>query len=257
MQLSQRNMVLVISLVLISIILMVLFSFGHVTAQDATATSVPLVIPTLTPTTEVLLTPTITNTPTAMAPSLARVEAIDKDTGANIRSAPNLNAEILGTIFPDKFYYVIGRWELWLQIQFDKSPTGLAWVYTGVVNVSGMELEAIPLIDVSAVPSPNLATGAAQQTAQYLTATPGAPQTATALQASATGVFGPTNSVVVANPNSNVPLPTFTFPAVIVEATLRPKNITTTAQGGIPPIVPIIVLGGIGLFGLLIAALRR
>src|SRR4051812_15887734 len=100
MRLSRRNSILIISLVLLCIALMPLFSFGHVTAQDATATSVPLVIPTLTPTTEILLTPTITNTPTAMAPSLARVEAIDKDTGANVRSAPNLNAEKLGTIVP-------------------------------------------------------------------------------------------------------------------------------------------------------------
>jgi hypothetical protein len=256
MRLSQRNTILILGLILISITLMLL-NFGRITAQDATATAVPLVIPTLTPTTEILLTPTITDTPTALAPSLARVEAIDKDTGANVRSAPSLNAEKLGTIFPGKFYYVIGRWEEWLQIQFDKSPTGLAWVYRGVVNVSGLEPEAIPVIDVSAVPSPNVATGAAQQTALFLTETPGAPQTATALQSSATGVFEPTSNIAVSNPNNKLPLPTFTFPSVIVEATLRPKNITTTTQGGIPPIVPIIVLGGIGLFGLFISALRR
>src|SRR5688572_22277287 len=206
MRLFHRNILPLLLLTLLPLLAMLLFTVGYATAQSATATSVPLVIPTLTPTTEIILTPTITYTPTAMAPSLARVEAIDVEIGANVRSAPDLNAEKLGTIFPGKFYYVIGRWEEWLQIQFDKSSTGLAWVYRGVVNVSGLELELIPLIDVNAVPTPNLATGAAQQTAMYLTETPGAPQTATALQASSTGVFAPTGSTAVANLNSNQPL---------------------------------------------------
>jgi hypothetical protein len=228
--------------------------FGRAVAQGPVATPLPINIPTLTPTP----VPQITNTP-SRTPTLAqiRVEARSKDTGANLRASPSTDAEKLGTIYPGQFLVVTGRWARWIQVQYDKSPTGLAWVYEEVVNITGGDPNTIPTIQPGAVPSPNVATGAAQQTAAFLTATPGAPQTATVIQLSATGVF---TRVAIDGTEARTragPLPTFTYPSSLIEATLPARVSTTANQGGIPPVVPIIALGIVGLAGLLISGLRR
>ncbi|HLY27022.1 MAG TPA: SH3 domain-containing protein [Aggregatilineales bacterium] len=229
-----------------------------VEAQNPTATPVQIIIPTLTATPEPQVTTTPSRTPTQALPGLARVEAISKETGANLRAAPSTDAEKLGTIYPGQFYGVIGRYEKWLEIQYDKSPTGLAWVYQDIVNVTGLDPNAIPTVAPNIVPSPNVSTSVAQQTAAVITLTPGGPEAATAAQASATGVFTRLpGSNVTDEPTLSGPLPTFTFPAGYVEATLPVRTSLSTSQTGIPPIVPIIALGGVGLFGLFISALRR
>jgi hypothetical protein len=234
-----------------------LAGFEQATAQNPANTPLPIIIPTrtATPIPEVTLTPS--RTPTNMAASQGRVEAKDSTVGANIRAAPSVSSERLGTILPGQFYAIVQRWEKWIQIQYDRSPSGLGWVYEDIVNITGIDPAAIPTAAPGGIPSPNVATAAAQQTANYLTATPGAPETATALQGSATGIFTRVSGEATAGPSNAEPLPTFTYPPTMVEATLRPRGSTTTAQGGVPPVVPIIVLGGLGLFGLLISALRR
>ncbi len=231
--------------------------FESVTAQSPIGTPLPIIIPTLTATIVKLNTPTPTYTPTAEGSGTGRVEAKDKTVGANVRASPDVNSEKLGTILPGQFYAIVARYNKWLQIQYDKSPNGLGWVYEDIVNVTGINPAAIPTAQPGGVPSPNVATAAAQQTANYLTATPGAPETATALQASATGVFTRVASDSTLGPTRSGPLPTFTFPPTFVEATLPQRAAASSAQAGLPPIVPIIVLGGLGLFGLLISALRR
>jgi len=106
------------------------------------------------------------------------------------------------------------------------------------------------------VPSPNVATGAAQATLNVLTTTPGAPNRDRApgfcngRVHTHSGQYRRTNAL-------SGPQPTFTFPAAFVEATLPPRAAATSSQGGVPPIVPIIALAGVGLFGLLVSALRR
>ncbi|PJF36331.1 MAG: hypothetical protein CUN49_06020 [Candidatus Thermofonsia Clade 1 bacterium] len=220
-------------------------------AQSA-PTPVPLFIPTVTPRLEVVETATPTRTPTVNM-GLIRVEARLE---ANIRTAPSLDAQILAKALPGQFYAARGRYGEWIQIQFERAPTGLAWVYREVVNLTGGNFESLPPIDLDAVPTPNLQTAAAQQTAEYLTATPGAPQTATALQAQATGVF----TLAAAVPEQlpvGAPLPTFTYPPPYAEATLPARPSATINSGGIPPIMPILALGALGLGGLLISSLRR
>jgi hypothetical protein len=204
-----------------------------------------------------LVTLTPSKTPTVAGPGLARVEAKSAETGANLRAAPSTESEILGNIKPGQFFGVIGRSNKWLQIQYDRAPNGRAWVYEDIVNITGLDPAQIPLIDETGIPSPNVVTGAAQETANFLTQTPGAPQTATVLQSSATGIFTPIGGAIVDGPTSSVPLPTFTFPPPVVEATLPSPASANASQGGVPPIVPIIALGGLGLFGLFISGLRR
>ncbi len=252
---SIRRNLLIAAMIILPMLLMTL-GWHDVIAQNATATGVLIVVPTLTATDVKKVTPTPSLTATDAAPGLARIEAKSKDTGANLRAAPSTESEKLGTIFPGQFYGVIGRFGKWLEIQYDKSPTGLAWVYEDIVNVTGLDPAAIATLSPNTVPSPNVATGAAQATLNVLTTTPGGPETATALQASATGVFTRTAGGTD-EPTLSGPQPTFTFPAAFVEATLPPRAAASNSQGGVPPIVPIIALAGVGLFGLLVSALRR
>lgn len=253
-RLPRRLRLSVLLLVWAVLTLIGFISLGRVMAQGPAPTPLPISIPSLTPTPVPQITSTPSRTPTI---AQVRVEALSKDTGANLRASPSTDAEKLGTIYPGQFFVVTGRWLRWIQIQYDKSPTGLAWVYEEVVHITGGDPNLIPTIQPNAVPSPNVATGAAQQTASFLTATPGAPQTATVLQSSATGVFTrvAVNGTEVRTHSG--PLPTFTFPASLIEATLPPRVSTTANQGGVPPIVPIIALGIVGLAGLLISGLRR
>src|SRR5450432_1140805 len=232
-----RGNLLIATAIFLSLLVMAVGWQGAI-AQDATA--VPIVVPTLTATDIKKVTPTVSLTPSEAAPGLARVEAQSKDTGANLRAAPSTDSEKLGTIYPGQFYGVIGRYGKWLEIQYDKSPTGLAWVYEDIVNVTGLDPAAITTLSPNTVPSPNVATGAAQATLSILTLTPGGPETATALQASATGVFTRAPGQGTDEPTLAGPQPTYTFPAAFVEATLPPRVAANAGQSSIPPIVPII-----------------
>ena len=223
----------------------------------AEGTPLPIVIPTRTATVVVQITITPSRTSTSGGPGQGRVEAKDKTTGANLRASPDISAEKLGTILPGQFYAIVARYNKWIQIEYDKSPNGLAWVYEDIVNITGIIPAAIPTVVQGALPSPNVATAAAKETANFLTQTPGAPESATALQGSATGVFTRVASDATDGPERVGTLPTFTFPPPMAEATLPARGAATTTQSGVPPIVPIMVLAGVGLFGLLIAALRR
>jgi hypothetical protein len=196
-----------------------------------------------------VFTPTPSRTPTQDF-SLIRVEA---PVQGNVRSAPSLDAQILGVIKPGQFFAVTGRYAKWLRIQYQQAPNGIGWVYEDVVKMTGGDPASIPLIDAGAVPSPNVQTAGAQQTANYLTATPGAPETATVMQASATGVF--TRAADDAR-QPGVPLPTFTYPPPFVEATL-PSRSAAVSRSGLPPVVPIIGLAILGMAGLFISSLRR
>ncbi len=249
--------VVTVAFAMFATIWVTLAGIEQATAQNPAGTPLPIVIPTLTATPIKAMTPTPSRTPTNMAASQGRVEAKDKTVGANVRASPNTSSEKLGTIVAGQFYAIVQRYENWIQIQYDKSPSGLGWVYKDIVNVTGIDFAAIPTVPPEGIPSPNVATAAAQQTANYLTATPGAPETATALQGSATGIFTRVSGDVTAGPTRSEPLPTFTFPPPMVEATLPARGSVAASQSGVPPIVPIMVLAGLGLFGLLISALRR
>jgi hypothetical protein len=105
------------------------------------------------------------------------------------------------------------------------------------------------------VPTSNPAIDGITLTADFLTRTPGAPDTATALMGSATGIFTPGDTT--ATPGPQTPLPTFTDPPPLIEATLPALGSGITTETGVPPIVPIIGLALLGLGGLLISSLRR
>src|SRR5262249_40264488 len=179
------------------IVLGLALTYRRMAAQAPTATAVPVVMPTFTPTMIKQVQTTPTRTPTPVQVGLARVQARSQETGANVRALGTTDSTILGKIFRGQFYAVVGRHDKWLLIQYDKSPTALGWVYEDVVDVTGMDSALIPTVDPTE-PPPRAATQAATEGA-----TP---------QASKSG-----------------PLPPSPFPADYVEATLPPHHSATAS----------------------------
>lgn len=242
---------------------------GQELAQVAPSpTPVRVNIPTQTPLPTEGSAPTLvpaTFTPTDQGPAQLEVRS---DAGAvNVRSDASTDSDILGQIRRGDRYTVTGRYFRWLQFRFDPSPSGLGWVYDELVEIIGDET-AIP--DLSAIPTEDALVLNATQTAQVVELTPGFELTTTAEVRVIEAPSGDT--VGAANPEStgevNV-LPTYTYPPNIVaqaptdgspeEVTLTPDptGINITVAEGVAPIVPILVLGGLGIMGLLIMALRR
>jgi hypothetical protein len=222
---------------------------------QVTETPVPLQFPTSTGT-----PPPPSASPTRTPTSLGRpaVEAISAETGTNVRAEPDINASIIGKIYPGTQYGIIGQRFEWYLIEFPDSPSGTGWVNQTVVNVSGdvttiqeLALEDIPTIDPAFL--------VAQQTAAVITQTPGAQATLTAQsQVTPTGVFTP-NPSAVATLVPGAPLPTFTYPPFTYTPVIIPEAApaVATSSSGIPPVVPILALAALGVMGLLIALLRR
>jgi len=218
----------------------------------------------ITPTPVQLQFPTATETPGPPTASPTRtptsagrpyVEALADNT--NVRAGPDINENRLGQIFPGTTYPILGRRFEWFWIEFPDSPTGTAWVHQSVVRVGG-DVNQIPEIDLADVPTLDPAFVAAQQTAEAITATPGAAATLTAqAQITPTGIFtpGPGDAPTLL---PGQPLPTFTFPPYTVTPIPIPRtNPPPTTNTGVAPIVPILALGALGLMGLLVSLLRR
>jgi len=204
--------------------------------------------------------PTETPTRTPTSGGRAVVEALSDDPPSNVRAGPDINETKLGEIHPGFQYVVVGKRFDWYQIEFPDSPTGRAWVYKHVVTLTGDEA-LIPEIALEEIPTLDPTFIAIQETALFLTATPGAIASLTVeVQLTPTGVFTP-------DPNSSgptlapgAPLPTYTSPPItntpIIIPKASPANTGNTGEG-LPPIVPILALGALGLMGLLVSVLRR
>ena len=226
-----------------------------VSAQDQPTPYQPGNIPTKTETPEPVVTITPSRTATEFV-SRIRVQASDVETGANVRNAPDTeNTTILGKIKRGTYYEAVARFGKWVQIRFLGSPTGIGWVFGELLEFEGGALEDLPEITTDGIPTVNVGTAQVQQTLAYLTATPGALETATAAQAIATGQFSSNGAAGGAVLDGTI-LPTFTNPPPLVEATL-PARAVAQNQGELPPIIPIVSLAVIGLFGLIISGLRR
>lgn len=226
-------------------------------AQENTPIQVQINTATVTPTPTVGLQSTNTPEIRANAQLQARVEAGD----VNIRDQPDIEAsEIIGTIRAGTQYIVTGRYFRWFQIQYEDAPAGVAWVFEELVEVTG-DLTLIP--DLSQLPQATLAPIDVEgtETAQVLLQTPGAILTLTADTRELVGpvAVGDGTSVDPALPRTL--LPTFTYPpgvALLITPTSTIEGQTMVdLTSAPPPIAPILILGGLGVLGLLIGALRR
>lgn len=234
-----------------------LLPVGAAYAQQP-ATPIPVVPPTATPT---LLPPT--NPPTRTPTSQGPASVTPLEGAANVRAQPDINAERLGQIQVGQNYAVLGKYFEWYQIQFPDSPSGIGWVHQSVVQVLG-DPNTIPDLTQSGLPTEDPILASRRQTLEVITITPGGVFTLTAeAQITPTGVF--TLEGGAPNPNApqaqNLILPTFTFPPttptpIDLNTISRPGQ-TDASSGGMPPIVPIAALIGLGSLGLLITGLRR
>jgi hypothetical protein len=249
---------------------------------NVSPTPVQISIPTaISPAPEQLgLTETPTRTPTPMGPVM-----LEAKTEANVRAEPNPDSQRLGAIRAGDLYPVIGRYFRWLEFQYNQSPSGTGWVFDELVTIIGDETA---IIDLTRQDAPTADSDSLGQTATFraLTLTPGGLLTATAdariitIPAPAntdqviTGLLQPPplpGQTVAEPPTPASLLPTFTIPPDLVlvtptaafdtdevsTATPEPSSLPGLPSTDIPPIVPILLLGGLGIIGLLISAIRR
>lgn len=217
------------------------------------------------------ITETATWTPT---PAQAiQIEAIE---GANVRSQPSTESEVLGQIAPGETYNVIRRYYKWIEFQYDVAPTRRGWVFDELVTVIG-NVEAIPAVED--LDDPEVTdTFDATATRLSITQTPGGLLTATAEARAGGDVAGEAVATIdLANRAVDVTgnidlagaLPTYTYPPGVVaiaptrsnpqEFVLEEEQVPSDAGTlplGVPPIVPIAALGGLGLVGLLVSSIR-
>lgn len=229
------------------------------------ATPVAVELPSPLPfvvTPESQATSTQTRTPTPVGPVL--LEAISE---ANVRSEPDPESEQLGTIRTGDLYPIIGRYYRWLQFQYDQTRSG--WVFDELVKITGDE-SLVRDLTVNVTPTADTASVNATETAlavlipsQGTLVLPVFPaQAESQLQVSTPLISG------------EVLLPTFTFPPNVLllptgssgefEGLSTPSEneqadqLEVTLAPNVPPIAPILILGGVGIAGLVISAsLRR
>ncbi len=249
--------------------LAVISSSQSAIAQElVTATAVPANFPTLAPPP---IQGAVTEMPTrtATVPGRAVLEAKADAGDVNVRSQADIGSDIIGTIRTGDQYVILGKYFRWYQFQFDLTPAGRGWVFDELVNIIG-DPSTIPDLSVEALPTDDPAIVGATQTQLALTQTPGGILTATedSRQLALPGTpAAPGGAEDAASSSNAAPLPTFTFPPDLIAATpvdltmitptLVPSFTSIAVSNGVPPIVPIVVLGGFGLLGLFVSSLRR
>lgn len=223
------------------------------TGPTATPAQIQLSTP-ITPT-----VPGLVITPPTLAPTTVAAVVLEAGDTANVRTQPDTAASQLGTIRNGDLYPVIGRYFEWLQFEYPPSPNGTGWVFGQLVSVTG-DLSLVPEVDLAAEPTFDPLAGNATATQNSITQTPGGLLTATAFERFIAGSDG-----------TQVPgqiLPTFTYPpnAALIAPTpdialsqeqQAPQTASAPTNEGIPPILPILLVGGLGLLGLIVSALRR
>ncbi len=234
--------------------------------MQVTATPARINLATATPLPTIqLFTETPTRTPTPIG--LVVLEAI---TEANVRAEADPESERLGTIRAGEIYPVLGRYFRWLQFQYDPSPNGRGWVFDELVTITG-DQSTVRDLAVQDVPTIDPAQLGITQTLEAVTLTPGGILTATANARTIPAPVALENAPIPASgeqAGNTVALPTFTYPPNVArvesgefapaEPTSSPSNtLATEISDGLPPIVPIAVLGGLGLLGLLVSSIRR
>lgn len=247
----RSSLVLTISLVWF----IYLFPIQSLYSQVSTATPAPAILATATPIptiTPVFASPSPENTPF----SGIALEALDR---ANVRSAPDVESEILGEIVRGERYPVIGRFFRWIQFEFRLGP---GWVFEELVIIHG---DSAQLPEINLIATPEEVDFALTATLAILTQTPGSLQTATS---QAQFIDAPNSA---AQNQENLPglnqLPTFTYPPqfsleeqtreISLEATPAPLRDSTSLSNELPPILPIALLSALGTLGLLISLIRK
>lgn len=181
---------------------------------------------------------------------------------ANIRSGPEITDENqIGTIREGERYAIVGRYFNWVQFQYEFAEDNRAWVYVDLIDILGDESQ-IPIIDLNATPTLDPLIAGATQTREGILAQPGGVLTITAqsrIIQLPPGEDGVARSSFDSNGEAR---PTFTYPPNVIAGlpTLEvtrdveissPVSNRAATNTGIPPLLPIMVLAGLGLLGVL------
>lgn len=233
-----------------------LFSLGAPALGQVRQTPTPLRANLFTATPFVQNTaPTVTATPTDTPPAPVLLEARESAGNVNVRAQPDTSSERLGTIAFGTQHAALRRYFQWYELAYELSPNGRAWVYGELVDIIGSESE-LEVIESFADIAPIEST---QEIIAETTAT------ADARILDAPAAAGAANLPQV----PQTALPTFTYPPDIIAIaptsigarqtapTQTPADALPTLPAELPPLFPIVLLGGLGLAGLLLSSIRR
>lgn len=243
-------------------VILILAAPNLVTDAQAQRTATPITVRlvTATPPGAQPFPPTVTSLPTATLPGPTFLQAPVTAGNINVRAAPNLDSEILGTISFGTLYPALRRYFQWYELRYEPSPTGRAWVYGELVEISGdldsilvvgnlAEIDELPGEDNSlavATGDANEGTGDDARVLEIATEDGAAPRSDAERKAS--------------------PLPTFTRPPDLPEfiatssgdaPTQNEAGADRDRRSALPPLFPIMILAGFGFVGLLINLIRR
>ena len=203
--------------------------------------------------------PTLTFTPSATPPGPTLLEARESAGNVNVRAAPDPTSERLGSIAFGTSYPVLRQYYLWFELKYEPSPSGRAWVYSELVTVTG-DQSAIDVIE---------------DFADIFTPSDGNQDLQSSLEGN--GQTGNEDSRILEVPATQragrqrdersvaIALPTFTYPSdlpVLAPTGMAEQNDgdegNTTSNGlsEVPPVLPIMILAGFGMVGLLLNAIR-
>ena len=236
------------------LMLALLFCAGASYAQ-ALRTATPVRVDLITATSSGFspLAPTVTVPPSATAPGPALLEARESAGRVNVRALPDPDSDVMGTIASGTRYRALRRYYLWIELSFDPAPDGRAWVFSELVDVSGDEAGIAIIEDFADVIAPASSFDEASAEADQ----PDEAESrtliiATALDDSAAGDWRQT------------PLPTYTYPpglrlALPTDAATKPDEAAAGAANPtrVPPLLPIALLAGIGMVGLIVSGIRQ
>lgn len=241
------------------LILLSIYIIPTYAQERASPTPIVVILRTSTPFVEELVvtsTPTFTPTPEGVVLLDVRPEAGN----INVRTEPGPEADLLGNITSGTLYPVYRRFFSWYEIQFDLAPNGRGWIYGELVEIVGDEsgIEVIEGFDW-ATPQGFLNNSSDIEELSeedLLSVTP---------SDRIIEIPSPTanaNAVVNVNetPLGENPLPTFTYPPgaaqIPTQSVVAVRENTGTSSDEIPPLLSIVLLGGVGVIGLLLNSLR-
>ncbi len=162
---------------------------------------------------------TVTGTPTGPI-----VEVLDE---VNVRLGPGVDYEKVGVLTAGQWAPAVGRTAAgeWIQIEYLGAPDGLAWVYTVLVRVQPPSA-SLPIVEPPPRPTPRItATIDPTLAAQFIDLAP-----------------------------ISTRLPTFTPVDPLIVST--PEPIEAAQQTGFPPMLAILGLFVVGVFGATVSVLR-
>lgn len=242
-----------------------------VAAQEATATPIQVQIITSTPVPvlEATLTPSFTPSPEVQSAVLLEAKASAGE--INVRAEADIEADQVGKIRAGDQYIVTGRYFRWFRFRYENQE---AWVFEELVDIVG-DPSLIP--DLSAAPQPtdDLTAIAITATLALLQETPGAILSLTANTREIQGAVAVVGSGEVEGTQDELTpeaprtvLPTFTYPpavALLVTEEVETETLIDIAPEDelpnptvpdFPPIVPIALLAGFGMLGLIVSTIR-